>query len=222
MGTDNLHHKRKAKVTRELGRRRARRDSYDKILIVCEGEKTEPNYFRELVNFYKLNSANVERDRSCGSSPKSVLERAEELALSESNKGDAYDRVYCVFDKDSHETYDETIRKIANKQPVNIFYAAISVPCFEYWLLLHFEYTTKPFHRTGKSSVADEVIKYLKKYMPKYSKADCNVFCQLVEQLDFAKVNSRRSLEFAKQNHTDNPSTKIHELVDYLQSLISD
>lgn len=222
MGTDNLHHRRKAKVVKELQRRRSRRASYDKILIVCEGEKTEPNYFRELVNFYKLNSANVEIDGSCGSSPKSVLERAESLALSEKTKGDAYDRVYCVFDKDSHETFDETIKKIDNKKPADIFYASISVPCFEYWLLLHFEYTTKPFHRTGKSSVADEVIKDLKKYMPEYRKADCNVFFQLVDQLDFAKANSHRALKSAKQNHTDNPSTKIHELVDYLQNLISD
>ena len=222
MGTDNLHHKRKAKVVKELQRRRSRRASYDKILIVCEGEKTEPNYFQELVDFYKLNSANVEIDGSCGSSPKSVLERAEYLASSEKTKGDAYDRVYCVFDKDSHETYCETIKKIDNKRPVDIFYAVVSVPCFEYWILLHFNYTTKPFHQTGKSSVADEVIKDLKKYMPRYSKGDSNVFRQLVDQLDFAKSNSRRALESAKQNHTDNPSTNIHELVDYLQNLISD
>ncbi|WP_224217287.1 RloB family protein [Vibrio cholerae] len=47
MGSDNLHHKRKAKAERELSRRKSKRSSYEKVLIVCEGEKTEPNYFNE-------------------------------------------------------------------------------------------------------------------------------------------------------------------------------
>ena len=59
MGTVNLFHKRKAKAADGLERRKAKRESYDKVLIVCEGEKTEPNYFNELINFYKLNTANV-------------------------------------------------------------------------------------------------------------------------------------------------------------------
>ena len=76
MGSEDLHHKRKAKAERELSRRKSKRSSYEKVLIVCEGEKTEPNYFNEQVNHYKLNSANVAVDGKCGSSPKSVFERA--------------------------------------------------------------------------------------------------------------------------------------------------
>ncbi len=219
MGTDNLHHKRKAKATKELQRRQSRRSSYDKILIVCEGEKTEPNYFTELVNHYKLNTANIEIDGSCGSSPKSVLQRAEQLALIETNKGDSYDRIYCVFDKDSHETYYDTLEKIAAKKPNNIFYAAISIPCFEYWLLLHFKYTTKPYASTGNSSIANEVLKELKTLLPNYSKGDENIFNLLIDQIEFAKQNASRAITASEKNHTDNPSTNIHELVDYLQKL---
>ena len=48
MGSDDLFHKRKAR-TAELHRRRvARRAPYDRVLIVCEGAKTEPNYFKWL------------------------------------------------------------------------------------------------------------------------------------------------------------------------------
>ena len=86
MGSEDLHHKRKAKAARALKRRASRRSSYDKVLIVCEGEKTEPNYFNELVHYYKLNTANVEIDGSCGSSPRSVLKRAEKLAKIEKLK----------------------------------------------------------------------------------------------------------------------------------------
>jgi hypothetical protein len=219
MGSEDLHHKRKAKATRDLKRRASRRSSYDKVLIVCEGEKTEPNYFIELVNYYKLNSANVEIDGSCGSSPKSVLRRAEKLAKTEQDKGDGYDRIYCVFDKDSHETYEETKAKIALKKPAGLFFHIVSIPCFEYWLLLHFQYTTKPFSASGNSSISNEVLKELKRVMPEYSKGDEKVFCALLQQLEFAKQNALRATIEVENNFTDNPSTHIHELVDYLQNL---
>ncbi len=219
MGTDNLHHKRKAKASERLARRKAKRASYDKVLIVCEGEKTEPNYFNELINFYKLNTANVEIDGTCGSSPKSVFERALELYQKEECKGDAFDKVYCVFDKDSHGTYDETLIRISAQKPRGVFHSAISVPCFEYWLLLHFRYTTKPYHATGSSSIGNEVLKDLKSVFPEYAKGSEDIFERLSDQLEFAKNNAQRSLEHGLANHTDNPTTYIHELVDYLQKL---
>ena len=219
MGSDNLHHKRKAKAERELKRRKSRRDSYEKILTVCEGEKTEPNYFNELVNYYKLNSANVEIDGTCGSSPKSVLERAEKLTKLELDKGDGYDRVYCVFDKDSHQTYDETIKRISLKKPSKLFYLGVSIPCFEYWLLLHFKYSTKPYQAAGNSSIANEVLRELKTVFPAYTKGCESTFITLIDQIEFAKQNAIRAAKSAKENYTDNPSTHIHELVEYLQNL---
>lgn len=219
VGTDNLFHKRKAKAADRLERRKAKRSSYEKVLIVCEGEKTEPYYFNECIQFYKLNTANVEVDGTCGSSPKRVYERAIELWETEDNRGDSYDRVYCVFDRDAHETYDETVRKISEHNPDGVFYAAVSVPCFEYWLLLHFKYTTRPYAATGKLSVGGEVLKELKEVMPDYEKGNNNIFRSLAGQIEFAKENAARALVCAKDNHTDNPSTSIHDLIDYLQNL---
>lgn len=222
MGSEDLFHKRKAKAADGLKRRKAKRSPYDKVLIVCEGEKTEPHYFTELIRAYKINTANVEIDGTCGSSPKSVFERALALWQEEERKGDPYDRVYCVFDKDSHGSYEETVTNIFQQKPAGIFYAAISVPCFEYWLLLHFTYTTKPYAATGTSSIADEVIHELKTVMPNYKKGSTTLFATLADQLDFAKNNAARALKHAAANHTDNPSTTIHELVDYLENLQSD
>ncbi len=102
MGTDNLHHKRKAKQVSRLQRQNAKRKPYDKVLIVCEGEKTEPNYFNELKDHYEINTANIEIDGNCGSSPKSVVNHAINLYTKECDTDNGFDRVYCVFDKDSH------------------------------------------------------------------------------------------------------------------------
>jgi hypothetical protein len=219
MGSEDLFHKRKAKKANNLERRKANRAPYDKVLIVCEGEKTEPNYFNELIECYKLNTANVEIDGSCGSSPISVFSRARELWEIEVNKGDPFDRVYCVFDRDTHETYDEAIENISNVKYKNIFFAAASIPSFEYWLLLHFKFTTKPYSKTGKYSIADVVLNELIDVMPTYTKGSKNIFSDLLPQLEFAKENAARSLKQACENHTDNPSTYIHKLIDYLQNL---
>jgi hypothetical protein len=43
MGSEDLFHKRKARSANKLARKKANRASYDRILIVCEGEKTEPH-----------------------------------------------------------------------------------------------------------------------------------------------------------------------------------
>ena len=43
MGSEDLFYKRKAKISADLERRKAKRARYQKVLIVCEGEKTEPN-----------------------------------------------------------------------------------------------------------------------------------------------------------------------------------
>ena len=54
MGTDDLFHKRKARKVTQLQRAKESREPYDKVLIVCEGEKTEPHYLmalRDHVNY---------------------------------------------------------------------------------------------------------------------------------------------------------------------------
>ncbi|MDC9726011.1 MAG: RloB family protein [Gammaproteobacteria bacterium] len=163
------------------------------------------------MHHYKLNTANVAIDGTCGSSPNSVFKRATEKYISEKSKGDSYDRVYCVFDKDSHETYESTIRSIAKQNEAlrkelgltakhKIFYASTSVPCFEYWLLLHFQYTTSPYAATATSSIANQVLKDLKKVMS-YSKGDKNVFDTLFNQLDFILPGWQSDLLLSRQQN---------------------
>ncbi|MDY7026254.1 MAG: RloB family protein, partial [Pseudomonadota bacterium] len=101
----------------------------------------------------------------------------------------------------------------------NVFLAATSVPCFEYWLLLHYNFTTKPFEAKGKLSIADTVIKELKQVYPKYKKRSNNVFSDLLPRIEDAKKNAEKVLKQSLTNNTDNPSTRVHELVDYLQNL---
>lgn len=221
MGSDDLFKKRRQAAQEKLARKGPKRDPYDRVLIVCEGAKTEPNYLQELVDYYGLNTANVEVDGRSGSSPDKVFEYAKSCYQTEKNKGDAYDRVYCVIDKDSHATYDATVRTIASTDPKDTFFAITSVPCFEYWVLLHYQPITHPYVRTQRKSPCDCVISELKVFIPDYAKGNKGVFGRIMEQTDFAIANSKRALEQARRADIDNPTTLMHELVMYLRDLKS-
>jgi len=224
MGSEDLFHKRKAKSA-ELARRKPSRAQYDKVLIVCEGSKTEPLYFQDLVDHYKINSANVKISGECGSDPLSVVNHGVELYRHEKqSQSGPFDRVYCVFDRDAHPTYEAAFNKLAGMSD-GVFLAANSVPSFEYWLLLHFTYTTAPYTAVGSKSAGAAVLADLKTFWPEYAKARVGTFLYLLhlrnDELGYAKANARRALQDAEKSHTDNPSTTVQELVEYLQAIRS-
>lgn len=216
MGSDDLFHKRKAIKATQLARRKSLRGPYAKVLIVCEGEKTEPNYFNGLKDHYGLNSANVEVCGECDSDPLSVVEFAKGRYREEKNAGDPFDRVYCVFDKDTHASYQAAVDDINRAVPKETFFAITSVPCFEYWLLLHFQYTTKPYEALSGNSAGNQLLRELKVVMPDYEKGKQDIFAVLLDQMEFAKHNAVRALDAGRSGHTDNPTTHVHELVAYL------
>jgi RloB-like protein len=230
LGSEDLFHKRKAKKQEDSVRRNASRKPYDHVLIVCEGEKTEPFYFEEMRVHLDLDSANIKIDGSCDSSPKSVVEYAQEFFVKERVYAGNYDRVFCVFDKDQHETFDYALDKInsINVELKNegyseedVFMAIRSIPAFEYWFLLHFTPSTKPYSPVGTKSVGDQVIDELKIYLPNYEKKQKGFYKSSIDNglINGAKAHSKRIFENSKNTGDINPSTNVHELVEYLEEL---
>lgn len=220
MGSDDLHKKRKAQTLKQKQRKIGIRKPYDRVLIVCEGSKTELLYFKALREEYQLHTANIEICNSSGTDPISIINYAKTRYIEAKNEGNAFDRVYCVFDKDQHSNYDSAIKMLEALSPKNVFFSTISVPCFEYWILLHFIYTTKPYFSTHKKSVADNVITELKDYIPHYEK-NINVFDLIKHNILFAISNAKRANESAQRSSTDNPSTQVVYLVEYLINLLN-
>lgn len=97
--------------------------------------------------------------------------------------------------------------------------AITSVPCFEFWLLLHFKDTTRPYSETGRSSICNNVIRDLKEYIPRYAKGSAAVFEATYPNVDEAIKRAKRLEKRQEEAGTDNPSTKVHRLVAYLQGL---
>ena len=78
----------------QLERKLNKRPSYDRILIVCEGSKTEPFYLKEIRQTYRLHTANVEvRPCQLGTAPIQVVQYAKELF----EQGDRHKRIQHVL-----------------------------------------------------------------------------------------------------------------------------
>jgi hypothetical protein len=130
----------------EAGLRRAKpkRRPYDRMLIVCEGAKTEVNYFVAMRRELRIPGADIQIVHSpLGTEPIQIVESAEQLFRASK----AFDRVFAVFDRDDHLTYNNALAKAAaldgklkndNDKAVP-FMAIPSVPNFEFWILLHFK-----------------------------------------------------------------------------------
>ncbi|MBU0681872.1 MAG: RloB family protein [Proteobacteria bacterium] len=215
--SDQLFNKKKARDTASLKRRHAKRAQYEMVLIVCEGAKSEPNYLRALIDNLQLNTANIKvLKNTAGSSPRTIVD----FALKEYRQEKGYDRVYCVFDKDQHTTYFEALDIInrANIGKGHRILATTSVPCFEFWILLHYKYTTKPF-AVPHGSICAKVISDLKAYMPGYQKGDNDTYNATKDLIATAIENAKKVARHCEIAGTDMPSTQMYELVEYLQNL---
>lgn len=218
MGSEDLHYKRKQEAKRSHVRSKNRRAQYDVVLIVCEGEKTEPNYLEGLRAYLQLSTANIKL-MGVGADPLSLVN----YALKEFNKNKDYDRVYCVFDKDQHPRYQDALSKINSSRARKInsipIHAITSVPCFEYWLLLHFVDSAKPYARAGNKSAGDQLCADIKVHIPQYSKGHQDIFNITKKNLQVAVDRAKKIDGQQEKNRTDNPTTKMYQLVEYLMSV---
>jgi len=219
MGTDDLFRRKKQSALKSAKRRQERRESYDKVLIVTEGEKTEPLYLSAVCDYFGLNQANIEIDPKSDSSPASVVKYAK--ALISANKTDPYNHVYCVVDRDRHEDFQKALDQVAGfRNKDTKLHVVVSSPCFEYWLLLHFIYTTKSFGASGDSPCQELIDNELKQYLPNYEKGDASILTDLVKgQLNTAIAHAKQAFDEAIRRETENPKTEMHILVEYLKNL---
>ncbi|MBV1843462.1 RloB family protein [Photobacterium ganghwense] len=218
MGSDDLFKKRKERKKEELKRKGSKRKPYERVLIVSEGSKTEPNYFLGAKNHFKIDSANIHIDKTSESSPKSIVQCAIKLFNQEKDIN-PYDKVLCVFDRDTHESFDEAILTISNKNKSlkkDVFLAITTNPAFEFWLLLHYVYTTKSYHPLPGKSVGKQVEDDLKVYLPDYKKTDPDIFEKHLDMLEGA-LKVAKSVNRSTDN--GNPSTKMDVAINYLKNI---
>jgi len=211
---------RRPRPARDFRRQAPARAQYDVALIVCEGEKTEPEYLKALRKACDINPANVTIVSADGNDPVSIVREAIERY---SNSGE-YDRVFCVFDRDGHVNYQQALNMVTNSplERREILTAITSVPCFEIWILLHYAYSSAPVTASGGQSACDNVVAAIHRHLPEYEKAFGDVFEKIAPMLDTAITHADWLAVHNRDSGSDNPATKVHELVKYLRSLKRD
>ena len=217
-----------AGVDREESRRQGCRPKRRNILIVCEGERTEPNYFRAFCR--KLVGGEGDRVEvvGIGDNTLHLVEEAKKI-VERRARGEAppFYHVWVVFDKDEFpdDQFDNAIRAIetedaqfrAGASPH--WSAAWSNEAFELWYLLHFQ------EALGGAMGRDEMCRRLSALFASdlgvvggYRKNAPDVFERLMARLPLAIERGERA--FGKWRgrapHECNPATRVFELVRQL------
>lgn len=183
MGTDNLHKRAKNKISR----RKPTRPLNKVILIVCEGKKTEKNYFQRLKECLNLISVSIEIFPSPHPTPLQVVKYAKQKAK---EVGEC-DEIYCVFDRDTHSDFNEALPKAKKtKLKHTIFEAIVSDPCFEFWMLLHFTKITPNFSASQSPCDALQKHKTFKQHLPNYDKSNYDFDGIIANRLNTAIKNA--------------------------------
>ncbi|MFQ4144660.1 RloB family protein [Chlorogloeopsis sp. ULAP02] len=213
----------RGKSIHELERRTGNKEPRKYLLIVVEGQETEYNYFCALKRDMRLQTTKVEVISTSGGDPLVTVDKAHDLVQEKKQESKRtgeleYDEVFCVFDEDNKpEKYKEALLKA---QGYN-FICITSIPCFEFWFLLHYCYTTSPFtscnHLVKKLETEQRNLCILKKG-EYYDKSNIDLYKILKPKLTDALAHAAR-LDKQHQNSDGctNPSTKVHILVKKLQ-----
>ena len=195
--------------------------------IFCEGE-TERKYFLQYRAVERIRGLQI---RPIVSENKDIVGLVNDSIDYEKNHSRDFfegDLIFCVVDRDlnSNEDFDGA-RNLANESNR---YIVLSNPCFEYWILSHFEHYFEP--------IEHELLKRkLNKYLKNYKKNDPDIYNKTKEKIDNAIKNSKKTYKmyvtdelkipikedypvtFNKKeilNRKSNPITLVFKLIEIL------
>ncbi len=224
------------KIDNAILKRRARAEKKRKTefkskrkfyLIVCEGEKTEPNYFESLKESLPrgvLELTNIDIDGT-GKNTLSIIDEAKKLKKKYEEKYlRKIDNVWTVFDKDSFpkRNFNNAINKGDNSRPkIN---CAWSNEAFELWYLLHFNYYNTGIQREQYQKLLEkEINKSANTSDYKYEKNSKEMFSILnqygSQETAISNAEKLESLYHDRSYADHNPCTKVHKLINELIEL---
>jgi hypothetical protein len=197
-----------------LRRRPARLQPRKRVLVVCEGEVTEPGYLNAIRVQYRTPLVDV-RVVGEGEDPKAVVERAirlrrESFAQARARKDEncRFEEVWCVVDVDEHILLPDA-KQQARDNGVEI---VVSSPCFELWILLHFQDQSAYIDRGAVQAAC-------RRYIPGFQK---EVPCERVLPFYENAVSRARKLDEwheSRGTEGENPSTRVYALTERIREL---
>lgn len=189
-----------------------------RILVVSDGQKTEPYYFGALKEEPSIRSRfhiKVKPGKG-GSAVETVRKAIKKLEDSPNSIQDEFDKIYCIIDvegPDQEGTLQDALRE-AERAGIEV---CLSNPCFEYWFLAHFDRIAREF---TTDQIKNELEKnWQKEFKKKYNKNDSDHYSLLKDRISFAITNAKnvRDHDHKDKDRTQrNSSTEVDKLVSYL------
>ena len=210
-------------------RKRNRQPPKKLFLIACEGEKKEPNYIEDLVR-----SGKDSRKIAAGSKVLIVNHQHTDPCgvLTDLRSDPNYEYAeqrWIVIDRDAVEniksengghTQENFDRALLDSSEAGVD-VAFSNPCFELWLVLHFEYRDSASSRVDVQKKALELLKKNKLMKPKASlddlKAEEGLFSALGEKRLVKAVKNAEKLCEINGEKCQNPCTTFHKLINAIK-----
>jgi hypothetical protein len=203
--------------SKPLRRGAPKREPRRRLLVLCEGKITEPKYLQAFRHEHRSQLVDVEVVPECGV-PKSLVElaverkkQAEKEARRQGDPYLKYDEVWCVFDVDEHPNLPEALQQ-ANDNGLKL---AVSNPCFELWILLHFQ-DQRAHQERGwiQEKCRDHLPEFIKevpyqKVQPNYEQA-------------VARATALFDWQVQQNRPVGIPSTAVHNLTERIAELGKD
>ena len=200
------------KKRKEAGTRKVEK----RIYILCEGadKHSEYAYLGALIKDTPIKGDKVHIELA-PTKYNTGRELVEEVSKKIDKKFKNIDEAWVVYDQDGYTLHKETFES-AKEKGVKI---AFSATAFEFWILLHYEYTTKQFPKS------EDIIKELKdKSFIDYAKNSKDVYFLTKEKLPNAKQNAKKiRIEVGKYDgnkkiYERNPYTNLDLLIEEIQN----
>ena len=179
-----------------------------RILLVCEGSKTEPLYFSELCKDIDKSKSNIDIKtnkeinisyiNSKYTDPLNLVKFADKIfnnGYLDVVRRNALDEIYVIFDRDDHSEYKDAIdeanrknKKFKNNFGKTVLFKSLpSNPCFEIWLLLHYrDINNLPDREELFSELDKKLDGYKKGAIDTYNKTKENIYkaCERAKRLN--------------------------------------
>lgn len=225
---------RKIKIPNERLKRFAREEHKRKqdvrnkrmyYLIVCEGAKTEPNYFEGLKQDLPkgvLIAYQIDIEGT-GRNTQSLVEEAERLKKAyEKNTERVIDRLWVVLDRDSFDA--ESFNNAINYCMAHSIGCAWSNEAFELWYLLHFHYYNNAINRKDYQDLIEQNLQPFLGDEYRYQKNSVEMYALLNEYGSIEDaIRNAKNLEnsfVGRQDYANhNPCTMVYKLVEELLKL---
>lgn len=203
-------------------------EPFKKVFIACEGEQTEYKYFQGVMKYRSelsispfIEMVPIRHDPLTGSNPLQIFAEAKQALEGSDHYFPSTDILYLIVDRDMHSFKDYQYDLLLSKCKEEGFFLAISNPCFELWLLMHYSdlsaynldtiLTNKKIgHRTQTE------IFLMDKLGGSYNKSRLKFSIQFLDRIEVAIENASKhttSLVSLKNSI----GTNVGGLIEYLQ-----